>query len=394
MRKHILLNPWRKRSLVLRFLPMTTSRPMARMRLNRPARREALHTRKFNTDAAPVSSPRLGRLQRLLRVRTRAPMMMQAAGSRRKALSGVLESRTATTPAAESPHPRIWLWTDLTDQFGQFSPVLGTRGSPRLHYPCQNNESLPDGGSVDCRRAMTAVESCSRRKAVFDGERPRTSRRSYDNSRPTRRSGRSCHGRGCGRVVGARAGRRESPRQHSFPDPGRGRRRPGRYGSRYRRGPHEVRHHRQPILREHVGRRPQGHRLPDRERRIQPWHADGQLDPDHHTVAEPAGRREAELCVREHECEDGDRISVAVDGAQVFFGELYNSWSCYTVPVVPGPNPISMLAVNGTGFKRSSCSQENVNTGEMRVTGTDSATRSWRHRGGAGSSAQISVLVQ
>lgn len=85
---------------------------------------------------------------------------------------------------------------------------------------------------------------------------------------------------------------------------------------------------------------------------------------------------------------------VAVDGAQVFSGELYSSWSRYTVPVVPGPNPISTLVVNGTGFKRSSCSHENVNTGEMRVTGTDSATRSWRHRGGAGSSAQISVLVQ
>ena len=92
--------------------------------------------------------------------------------------------------------------------------------------------------------------------------------------------------------------------------------------------------------------------------------------------------------------EDGDRIPVTVDGAQVFSGELYNSWSCYGVPVVLRPNPISMLAVNGTGFERSSCSHENVNTREMRVTGTNSATQSWRHRGGAGSSARISVLVQ
>lgn len=185
--------------------------------------------------------------------------------------------------------------------------------------------------------------------------------RSDDNSHPMRRSDRPCHGRECGRVAGARAGRRESPRQHSFPDPG------------WRR---------------------QGHRLPDRERRIQPRHADVQLDPGHHTVAEPARQREVELCLREHECEDGDRISVTVDGAQVLSGELYNSRSCYTVPVVPGPNPIRMLAVNGTGFERSSCSQENVDTGEMRVTGTNSATQSWRHRGGAGSSARISVLVQ
>ena len=111
-------------------------------------------------------------------------------------------------------------------------------------------------------------------------------------------------------------------------------------------------------------------------------------------VTVPAGQREVELCVRDHECEDGDRISVTVNGAQVFSGELYNPWSCHTVPVQPGANPISMFAINGTGFKGSSCSHENVNTGEMRVTGTNSATQSWRHRGGAGSSAQITVQVQ
>ena len=98
--------------------------------------------------------------------------------------------------------------------------------------------------------------------------------------------------------------------------------------------------------------------------------------------------------MREHECEGGDQISVTVDEAQVFSGELCKSWSCYTVPVVPGPNPISMLAVSGSGFKGPSCSHENVNTGEMPATGANSATQSRRHRGGAGSSTQISVLVQ
>ncbi len=110
-------------------------------------------------------------------------------------------------------------------------------------------------------------------------------------------------------------------------------------------------------------------------------------------VTVPAGQRDVELCVRDHECEDGDRISVSVNGAQVFSGELYNSWSCHTVPVKPGSNPISMFAINGTGFK-GACSHADGNTGEMRVTGTNSATQSWRHRGGAGSSAQITVQVQ
>ena len=110
-------------------------------------------------------------------------------------------------------------------------------------------------------------------------------------------------------------------------------------------------------------------------------------------VTVPAGQQEVELCVRDHECEDGDRISVSVNGAQVFSGELGNSWSCQQVPVEPGANPISMFAINGTGFK-GACGHDNVNTGEMRVTGTSSATQSWRHRGGAGSSARLVVQVQ
>ena len=110
-------------------------------------------------------------------------------------------------------------------------------------------------------------------------------------------------------------------------------------------------------------------------------------------VTVPAGQREVELCVRDHECEDGDRISVTVNGVQVFSGELYNSWSCQPVPVEPGANPISMFAINGTGFK-GACGHADANTGEIRVTGTTSATQSWRHRGGAGSSARIVVQVE
>lgn len=50
-------------------------------------------------------------------------------------------------------------------------------------------------------------------------------------------------------------------------------------------------------------------------------------------------------------------------------------------------------AVNGTG-RKGNCSYANVNTGEIRVEGKTGETQSWRHRGGAGSSANIIVNVK
>ena len=103
--------------------------------------------------------------------------------------------------------------------------------------------------------------------------------------------------------------------------------------------------------------------------------------------------RRVQVCVRDHECEDGDRIRVSVNGVQIFAGEIRNWWACRSVAVRSGPNPISMLAVNGTGYKGEDCSHNDVNTGEIRVTGTTSVTQSWKHRGGAGSDARIVVHV-
>ena len=37
------------------------------------------------------------------------------------------------------------------------------------------------------------------------------------------------------------------------------------------------------------------------------------------------------ICVRDHECEDGDRISVDVDGRSIFSGEIDNDWDCYNL---------------------------------------------------------------
>ena len=110
-------------------------------------------------------------------------------------------------------------------------------------------------------------------------------------------------------------------------------------------------------------------------------------------IAVPSDRRKVEVCVRDHECEDGDRVTVSINGSMVLAEELYNSWSCATVPVWADKNYVTMRAVNGTGYK-GNCSHRDVNTGEIRVRGSSSQTQSWRHRGGTGSHVKLYVTVQ
>ena len=103
-------------------------------------------------------------------------------------------------------------------------------------------------------------------------------------------------------------------------------------------------------------------------------------------------RREVRVCMRDHECEDGDRVRVSVNGARVLSGEIDNDWDCEDVRVSEGRNRVELYAVNGSGNK-GNCSYADVNTGELRVEGRNMETQSWRHRGGAGSSANIIVEV-
>ena len=98
------------------------------------------------------------------------------------------------------------------------------------------------------------------------------------------------------------------------------------------------------------------------------------------------------VCVRDHECEDGDRIRVDVDGRSIFSGEIDNDWDCYNLTVWSGESyAVELTALNGTGYKGDHCSHRDVNTGEIRVTGENTETQVWRHRGGAGSKARIIV---
>ncbi len=97
------------------------------------------------------------------------------------------------------------------------------------------------------------------------------------------------------------------------------------------------------------------------------------------------------VCVRDHECEDGDKIRVDVDGRSIFSGEIDNDWDCYTLNVWAGESyAVELTALNGTGYK-GDCSYRDENTGEIRVTGENTETQVWRHRGGAGSKARIIV---
>ena len=43
---------------------------------------------------------------------------------------------------------------------------------------------------------------------------------------------------------------------------------------------------------------------------------------------------------------------------------------------------------------REGCNHADMYTGEIRVTGEDGQTQSWRHRGGAGSGADLEVVVR
>ncbi len=97
------------------------------------------------------------------------------------------------------------------------------------------------------------------------------------------------------------------------------------------------------------------------------------------------------ICVRDHECEDGDRIRVDVDGDTIFSGEIDNDWDCYRLRVRDRESyTVELTALNGTRYK-GDCSYADGNTGKIRVTGENTETQVWRHRAGAGSKARIIV---
>lgn len=117
----------------------------------------------------------------------------------------------------------------------------------------------------------------------------------------------------------------------------------------------------------------------------QPWFSEGYtVDPN-----------VLSICVRDHECEDGDKVSVLVNGNGVLTAEIVADWHCEEVTLMPGAHAIELRAVNGTGFKGEDCSHADVNTGEIMIASDrEDSVQRWRHRGGAGSSATLNVTVE
>ena len=100
-----------------------------------------------------------------------------------------------------------------------------------------------------------------------------------------------------------------------------------------------------------------------------------------------------EICLRDHECEDGDAVSVDVEGRNLFAGELVNDAQCNLLEVEAGKDyVIELTALNGTGFK-GDCNFADANTGEIRVSGLNVESQVWRHREGTGSQARIIVIT-
>ena len=100
------------------------------------------------------------------------------------------------------------------------------------------------------------------------------------------------------------------------------------------------------------------------------------------------------ICVRDHECEDGDKVAVTVSGNVLLAVEIAADWQCEDVRLGPGTHAIELRAVNGTGFK-GECSHADVNTGEIMVASDrEDSVQRWRHRGGTGSSARLKVTLE
>lgn len=104
--------------------------------------------------------------------------------------------------------------------------------------------------------------------------------------------------------------------------------------------------------------------------------------------------RSVRICIRDHECEDGDKVRVRVNGITIFDDhELFRENFCRTVSVNEGKNGIEFFAINGSGNK-GDCNYADANTGQISVTGKDTQTQTWKYRGGAGSSANIVIAVR
>ncbi len=103
--------------------------------------------------------------------------------------------------------------------------------------------------------------------------------------------------------------------------------------------------------------------------------------------------------IRDHACEDGDRVSVYIgdgygDRAVFTNTEIVNNWQEKLVSVRAGYYyQVRAVAINGTGFK-GACSHADVNTGEMRVRSNHTTEiNTWEAPGGSERAGIINVIA-
>ncbi|WP_073356670.1 hypothetical protein [Lampropedia hyalina] len=105
------------------------------------------------------------------------------------------------------------------------------------------------------------------------------------------------------------------------------------------------------------------------------------------------GQRHLNVCLRDNQCEDGDILAITLNGQEIVRSELFNTASCFDVPVNSGVSYLGVYAVNGTGYK-GQCDFADRNTGEITVRGADGRgiTQLYSVRGGQGSYGSLMVV--
>ena len=104
-----------------------------------------------------------------------------------------------------------------------------------------------------------------------------------------------------------------------------------------------------------------------------------------------------EVRVRDHACEDGDRVSVQIERTtsweEIFNGEIFNRWQIRHFDATVGYHyTVVAIALNGTGFK-GVCDHSDGNSGELFVGYNGrSETTSWIAPGGDGSAGVINIV--
>ena len=126
----------------------------------------------------------------------------------------------------------------------------------------------------------------------------------------------------------------------------------------------------------------------------QPPDNDKNLRDTNFNINVPENEQEIRICVRDHSCEDGDRIRLLINGGEVYIGEIYNEPSCVIVPVHSEENSLQLYAINGTGGKGNDCSYEPINTGQIIIQGINWESAKWGLSPGSSNFSKVNIILK